>query len=139
MHEGTVARMRIFAPRMEINEARLRMATLPEGCEVSWTDGIWVPTVCVGGNVFVLPGVPRIYKVMLHALPESRVNAGGHSARSMADLETRLLEGDIAHLLLQVADRFTQLVVEADEKSDVAAAMDYLTVGIRDMEKARVK
>jgi molybdopterin-biosynthesis enzyme MoeA-like protein len=147
--------MRQFVRPIDINEARLRMVTLPEGCEVFWTEGIWVPTVCVGGKVFILPGVPRIYQMMLHALPESRVSSGGLQARTKAELDTRLREGDIAGVLLQVAERFpqvalgsypigdteatryTQLAVEADNASDVAAAMDFLTTKVADMEQAR--
>jgi molybdopterin-biosynthesis enzyme MoeA-like protein len=156
IHDAALTRMRQFVPQMDINEARLRMVTLPEGCEVFWTEGIWVPTVCVGGKVFILPGVPRIYQMMLHALPETRVSSGGLQARTKAELETRLPEGDIAGVLLQVAERFpkvalgsypigdteatryTQLAVEADNESDVAAAMKYLAEKIVAVEDASV-
>lgn len=40
---------------MELNEARLRMATLPTPAEVLFTPGLWVPLVQLQG-VYILPG-----------------------------------------------------------------------------------
>jgi molybdopterin-biosynthesis enzyme MoeA-like protein len=37
--EDTVAKMK--QSRMELNDARLRMATLPSGCDKLWTEGLW--------------------------------------------------------------------------------------------------
>ena len=59
LHAPTVERMRehYAAQGKELNAARLRMATLPEGCVVHTTPGAWVPLAQVH-NVFILPGVP---------------------------------------------------------------------------------
>lgn len=51
LHEPTVERMReSYAKRgMELNAARLRMATLPSPAEVLFTEGTWVPLVNLNG------------------------------------------------------------------------------------------
>jgi hypothetical protein len=52
---------------MELNEARLRMATLPAPAdEVLFTPGMWVPLVVVD-RVYVLPGIPRLFQAMVSA------------------------------------------------------------------------
>lgn len=51
---------------MEVNSARLRMATLPAPATVYFTDGIWVPLVDVD-SVFILPGIPRLFKQMIES------------------------------------------------------------------------
>ena len=49
------------------NQAQLKMALLPEGCEVLWTSNLWVPTVYIE-PVYVLPGIPELFAAMLEAL-----------------------------------------------------------------------
>ena len=75
LHPPTVERMRehYAAQGKELNAARLRMATLPEGCVVHTTPGAWVPLAQVH-NVFILPGVP-----VRHA---QRTRGGWRAARS---------------------------------------------------------
>ena len=45
---------------LEVNAMRRRMVTLPEGAEVLFTDGMWVPLAIVEG-VHILPGIPRLF------------------------------------------------------------------------------
>lgn len=52
--------------RGELNEARKRMALIPEGAQVWSTPDSWVPFV-VMANVHVLPGVPELFEKMLMA------------------------------------------------------------------------
>lgn len=49
---------------LELNAARLRMATLPSPAEVLFTEGSWVPLVCVNG-IYVLPGIPKLFQSMI--------------------------------------------------------------------------
>ena len=51
---------------VELNEARLRMATLPTPAEVLEVPDSWVPLVHVEG-VYVLPGIPRLFSSMIEA------------------------------------------------------------------------
>jgi len=49
-----------------LNAARLRMATLPTPCDVMYPcDDLWVPLVTVNNNVSILPGVPRLFEIMI--------------------------------------------------------------------------
>jgi molybdopterin-biosynthesis enzyme MoeA-like protein len=69
LHEPTLKRMRKHYKQrgLEVNDARKRMATLPDTATVHFTDSMepnWVPLVEVQG-VFILPGIPRLYKAMI--------------------------------------------------------------------------
>jgi molybdenum cofactor synthesis domain-containing protein len=100
LHEPTVEKMRAhysLKPEM-MNEARLRMALLPEGCEIWETDGLWVPLVVVE-NVHVLPGVPMLFKGMLEAAAHRFV--GVPLTREL--VYTMGKEGDIAAPLAALA------------------------------------
>lgn len=58
----------------EIARARNRMALFPAGAQVRCgsqvifpTREYWVPVVRIGGNICVLPGVPRVFEALLEA------------------------------------------------------------------------
>lgn len=84
----------------ELNAARLRMATLPAGSEVHVTPGTWVPLAQVE-NVYILPGVPWLYKAMI----EARCAAGAFTgpATTSAAVYTLTGEGDLAEALTAIA------------------------------------
>jgi molybdopterin-biosynthesis enzyme MoeA-like protein len=69
LHQPTVDLMQqhYSARGLELNEARLRMATLPTPAEeVLVTPGTWVPLVVVQG-VHILPGIPKLFQSMITA------------------------------------------------------------------------
>lgn len=156
LHAETLQRMQRVSPHMEINDARKRMATLPIGCETLWTDGLWVPTVCMAGKVYVLPGVPRLYASMLNAIPERRVGSGGIAPKATARIDTSLSEGDIAASLDDIAKMYplvtlgsypsdpianpsvmyrTRLTLESDDSDEVARAEVALKGAVSAIEK----
>lgn len=49
----------------------MRMATLPEDCEVLFTEGMWVPLCNVDG-VYILPGIPRLFQGMIEGWANER-------------------------------------------------------------------
>jgi FAD synthetase len=53
----------------DLNEARLRMAEVPDGAELFWAGSLRFPAIVVG-NVHVLPGVPEIFRQKFEALKE---------------------------------------------------------------------
>ena len=55
--------------RGDLNEARLRMAEVPEGAELFSADTLRFPAVVVK-NAYVLPGVPEIFRQKFEALKE---------------------------------------------------------------------
>jgi molybdenum cofactor synthesis domain-containing protein len=53
----------------EVNEARLRMANVPEGAQLLATEAMFAPVVMIR-NVFIFPGIPSILKERFHAIKE---------------------------------------------------------------------
>ncbi len=57
------------AYRGRLNDARLKMADVPEGAELLASDALVVPVLALG-NVFVFPGVPEIFRQKFDAIKE---------------------------------------------------------------------
>jgi FAD synthetase len=53
----------------DINEARLRMANVPEGAELLATEALFAPVVKIH-NIFIFPGIPKIFRERFHAIKE---------------------------------------------------------------------
>jgi molybdopterin-biosynthesis enzyme MoeA-like protein len=85
------------ADGMELTEARLRMARVPEGAELIPNPSSGAPGVRIG-NVFILAGVPHIAASMLAALTGTL--EGGRPIVSVT-LGARAPESDVADLLRQ--------------------------------------
>lgn len=109
LHQGTYDRMKVhYAERgIELNESRLRMAHLPTPCDVLPPQASsWVPLCCVGGNVYILPGIPRLFTSMIE-----------HHAdvfRGPGDIFTKELfsqqgEGDFSEALRSLASQYTDV------------------------------
>lgn len=106
LHQPTVERMKAHYEQrgLELNEARLRMAQLPTPLtDVLWTPDLWVPLAVVGGNVYILPGIPRLFQQMVLANVE-RLPRG--PASHVAMLYSASGEGDLAASLESVATAF---------------------------------
>jgi molybdenum cofactor synthesis domain-containing protein len=93
-------------PPVEMNAARLRMATLPEGavpirCAMTSAPGFSM------GNVHVMAGVPRIMQSMFEALAPSLT--GGVPVVSRAVHALGVFEGNIAEGLEAVQARHPEL------------------------------
>ena len=90
-----------YATRGGVNEARLRMARVPEGAELIETKGIGAPGIRIG-NVFILAGVPHIATLMLEAL--SGTLEGGRPLLSRT-VGCWVPESEVAALLESVEGR----------------------------------
>jgi FAD synthetase len=53
----------------DVNEARLRMANVPQGAELLATEALFAPVVKIH-NVFIFPGIPKILQERFHAIKE---------------------------------------------------------------------
>ena len=106
VHEETLRRMTAHYERkhLEVNAMRRRMATLPEGAEVLFTDGMWVPLAIVEG-VHILPGIPRLFQAMVSAHQERFQGKCFFSIH----LYTNTGEGDLAALLAEISARNPQV------------------------------
>jgi molybdopterin-biosynthesis enzyme MoeA-like protein len=75
-HEETLKRMEQMSIRKfdntatdEATIARKRMALFPKDAEVLFpANDLWVPVVVANRNVFILPGVPRLFTTLLSSL-----------------------------------------------------------------------
>jgi molybdenum cofactor synthesis domain-containing protein len=99
VHEETLRKMEEWfekhPERGQMNDARRRMALLPEGCDV-WNaeETLWVPLVVVE-NVHVLPGVPWLFERLIRAIAP-RFTGTPLTRRTMT---TQMPEADIAAAL----------------------------------------
>jgi molybdenum cofactor synthesis domain-containing protein len=89
----------------ELNEARLRMARIPEGATLIENPVSAAPGFILG-NVNVMAGVPSIFKAMVASVVPTLT--GGAPLLSRA-LDVHRGEGDIAAPLAEMAARFPQL------------------------------
>lgn len=93
--------------KFELNEARLKMAHVPEGATLIENPRSFAPGFKVE-NVYVLAGVPSIARAMFGTLLDE-LNAG--VAINSANVDVYLKEGDIAKPLEAIALEFVDLDV----------------------------
>src|SRR6185503_17217015 len=86
----------------QLNEARMRMARIPEGAELIENPVSKAPGFRLGG-VFVMAGVPKIMQAMMDQLA-SRLSRG--SAIITATVTAYIAEGDLAQPLKEIQDRY---------------------------------
>ncbi len=67
-HPGLVTLIERYS-RGPVNEARLKMAEVPEGADLMEAERLRFPAVVVR-NVFILPGIPEIFRQKFEALKE---------------------------------------------------------------------
>ncbi len=104
---AAVALLRRHYTGDDLNEARLRMATVPEGATLIDNPVSTAPGFQIG-NVYVLAGVPAIMRAMFEGL-KSRL-PGGRPVSSRT-VSTFLGEGAIAAGLGALQDRFPELEI----------------------------
>jgi molybdenum cofactor synthesis domain-containing protein len=102
-----ILKERLGARGVELNEARLRMARIPQGAElvdnpVSGAPGFWI------GNVIVMAGVPTIMQAMLDAAaPKLKTGAKMLSETVLANAR----EGDVGGALGEIAKAHPEVVI----------------------------
>lgn len=96
-----------YIAEKDLNEARLRMARIPDGADLVVNSVSKAPGFRLG-NVYVMAGVPRIMHAMLEAiLPELRKGAPMLSRTVLANAK----EGDIAAPLGEIAKRYPKAII----------------------------
>jgi len=91
----------------QLNEARMRMARIPEGAELIENPVSKAPGFRLGG-VFVMAGVPKIMQAMMDQLA-SRLSRG--SAIITATVTAYIAEGDLAKPLKEIQDRYPEVTI----------------------------
>ena len=91
----------------DLNEARLRMARIPEGAELIPNSVSKAPGFRIG-NVFVMAGVPNIMQAMLDAVGPTLKHGARLESRSVS---VHLKEGDVAGPLAALAKAHPSVVI----------------------------
>lgn len=94
-------------PELEINEARMRMARIPDGADLIENPVSKAPGFRLG-NVFVMAGVPAIMQGMLDKIAPAL--KGGRAIHS-ATVEAEVPEGDAARLMHSIQQTFAGVTV----------------------------
>jgi molybdenum cofactor synthesis domain-containing protein len=89
-----------------VNEARLRMADVPEGAELIHAENLMFPAV-VARNVHILPGVPEIFRQKFEALKEQFRDAPFFLTSVFLDMR----EGTLAEYLNELLRRHPDLML----------------------------
>jgi molybdenum cofactor synthesis domain-containing protein len=98
-------RYRQMGGQIELNEARLRMAHVPEGATLIDNPVSAAPGFQIG-NVFVMAGVPAIAQAMFDSVKHRLVGGAKVLARSV---NCRLAEGTIAKDLTEIQGHYPQI------------------------------
>lgn len=90
----------------DVNEARLRMANVPEGATLLATEALFAPIVKIH-NVYIFPGIPKILQERFHTIKE-RFRDAPYFLKSVY---VRYGEGIIAAMLNDLLVKFPQLML----------------------------
>lgn len=89
-----------------VNEAHLKMAEVPEGAELLADEHVRFPTI-VAGNVYVLPGVPEIFRRKFESIRHRFQGVPIH----LRQVFTRVGESDLAEHLNGLLRDFPDLML----------------------------
>ena len=89
-----------------LNEARLKMAAVPEGAELMAGEELAFPAVVVR-NIYVLPGVPEIFRQKFEALREHFRESPFH----LCSVFVNMAEGTLADHLNELLRRHPELML----------------------------
>lgn len=117
VHPAAQARMAAdYAARgIDFNAPRLRMATMPEGAELLQPATSSAPGFKIG-NVFVMAGIPSVMQDMWTAAQNHLPHA---PAITSASVTCRIKEGDLAHDLTQIQNRFPDVDIGSYPVADI--------------------
>ena len=125
-HPDIEAKLRGFYAD-KINPARLKMAEVPEGAELITDVSLNFPTIKVE-NIYVLPGIPEIFRQKFLSL-KPRFNAAPYCLKT---LYTRVGEGTIAEFLNDTLREFPELMLGSYPKIDNPEYMVKVTLESKD-------
>lgn len=93
-------------PQWALTDARKRMATFPDPFEIVLPrhPTLWVPIVIVNGNVYVFPGIPRLFEALLESAKPHFLSRVTQQAYHRVQIATKSPEGVIAPFLAQVQE-----------------------------------
>ena len=113
----------------EVNEARLRMANVPEGAELLATEALFAPVIKIH-NVFIFPGIPKILQERFHAIKERFRDA----PYFLKVVYVRQGEGVIASLMNDLLLKYPQLLLGSYPVLDIADYKVKVTLESKDFD-----
>jgi FAD synthetase len=113
----------------EVNEARLRMANVPEGAELLATEALFAPVIKIN-NVFIFPGIPKILQERFHAIKERFRDA----PYFLKVVYVRQGEGVIASLMNDLLLKYPQLMLGSYPVLDIADYKVKVTLESKDSD-----
>jgi FAD synthetase len=90
----------------EVNDARLRMANVPEGATLLATEALFAPVVNIR-NVYIFPGIPRILQERFHVIKERFREAPFY----LKNVYVKHGEGVIAAMLNDLLVKFPEIML----------------------------
>jgi len=90
----------------DVNEARLRMANVPQGATLLATEALFAPIVNIH-NVYIFPGIPSILQERFHAIKERFRDTPYY----LKNVYVKYGEGIIAAMLNDVLAKFPELML----------------------------
>ena len=138
-HPEALRRLLAYYPPEKVNEARLRMADMPEGAELIDNPVSVAPGFRIG-NVHVLPGVPSIMRAMFEGLRSSLRGGAPFTSRTitvyapegeiagpLAEVQARHLDVEIGSYPFMRQDRFgASIVFRSADRGRIDAAAEEL-------------
>ena len=113
------------------DEGHLQMADIPEGATLLKSADVRWPTIIMD-NVFVLPGLPKVFRLKLPALVEYL--KGDELPFLSRAVYTLCDEGELALPLAQVAQRHTEVSIGSYPVTDCPDYRVKLTIDGRDLD-----
>ena len=113
----------------EVNEARLRMANVPEGAELLATEALFAPVIKIR-NVYIFPGIPRILQERFHVIKETF----RESPYLLKNVYLKYGEGVIAAMLNQVLGQFPRLLLGSYPVLDIPEYKVKVTLESKDAD-----
>jgi molybdenum cofactor synthesis domain-containing protein len=111
----------------QLNEARLRMANVPDGAKLLATEALFAPIVNIR-NVYVFPGIPSILQERFHAIKEMFRDTPYH----LKNVYVRYGEGVIAEMLNSLLSKYPALMLGSYPVLNVAEYKVKVTLESKD-------
>lgn len=121
------------ATRRELLARNLRMADVPAGTQLLSDGDLKWPVLCVR-NVHVLPGIPEIFRRKFLAIRERF----RESPFTLHQILVRSEEGEIAHILDDIAARFPDVALGSYPRMEPAADHHRVRLTLEGKDAARV-
>jgi FAD synthetase len=113
----------------DVNEARLRMANVPDGAELLATDALFAPVIKIH-NVFIFPGIPKILQERFHAIKETFRDA----PYFLKMVYVKYGEGVIAELMNDLLIKYPAILLGSYPVLDVAEYRVKVTLESKDSQ-----